>query len=55
MADQTAFRASRQLVREIDDYSRRLDADFGVQLTRAAAAQALVRLGLRQANRERKK
>jgi len=49
VADQTVFRASRNLVRDIDEYARRLDKEFGVELTRAAAAQALVRLGLRQA------
>jgi hypothetical protein len=55
VADQTVFRASRQVVRDIDEYARRLDRDFGVELTRAQAAQALVRLGLRQTNRDRKK
>lgn len=48
MGDQTAFRASRQVVRDIDEYARRLDREFGLVVTRAQAAQALVRLGLRQ-------
>jgi hypothetical protein len=55
LADQTVFRAPRGIVRDVDEYARRLDQEFGVELTRAQAAHALLRLGLRQANRGRKR
>lgn len=47
MADQTVVRAPRALVRKIDEYGRRVARETGVEVTRTAAAHALLRLGLR--------
>jgi hypothetical protein len=57
MADQsTALRAPRALVRKIDAYGRKVSKTTGVDVTRTAAALALLRLGLREVARaERKK
>jgi hypothetical protein len=56
MADRnTAFRAGRKLVEHIDAYARRVTKETGIDVTRAQAAVALVKLGLRQANAGRKR
>lgn len=57
MSDQsTALRAPRALVRKIDAYGRKVSRETGVEVTRTAAAHALLRIALREvARRERKK
>lgn len=49
----TALRAEGELLREIDDYAAAIEKQTGVRVTRTAAAEALLRLGLRSVKERR--
>lgn len=49
----TVLRASGALVEKIDAYRRKVEKETGVRVQRTAAAEALIRLGLRTVERKR--
>lgn len=42
------MRADGELLAAIDEYARKIEARTGVRVTRTAAAEALLRLGIRK-------
>lgn len=45
------LRASGALVEKVNGYAKRIEAETGAKITRAQAAEALIKLGLRAVTR----
>lgn len=50
----TVLRASGALLEKVDGYARAVEKQTGVTVTRAMAAEALIKLGLRAVTKPRK-